>query len=125
MEAAFLWFAPSNTFEECCHFCLFSPRVFLLSAQGFLPGDWIFLVPGQGQATQPIGNKTFLDGVLMPTTAPLILGFGLEKVAGAVVAVKALSVPVGSQDAFGFLSSEDFAVAATADLNWSARRPKT
>lgn len=35
-----------------------------------------------------------------------------------------LSVPVGSQDAFGFLPS-DFAVAATADLNWSARRPKS
>lgn len=75
--------------------------------------------------TQPIWNKTSLGGVLMPTAAPLILGFGLEKVSGTVLAIKALSVPVGSQDAFGFLPSEDFAVAATADLNWSARRPKS
>lgn len=109
-------------------FCLFSPWVFLWSAQGFLPGDWIFLVPGQGQVTQPIGNKTSLGGVLMPTTAPLILGNErkeLEEVAGTVIAIKALSVPVGSQDAFGFLPSEDVAVAAAADLNCSAWRPKT
>ena len=102
-------------------FCLFSPWVFLWSAQGFLPGDWVFLVPGQGQVTQPIGDKTSLGGVL-------ILGNErkeLEEVAGTVIAIKALSVPVGSQDAFGFLPSEDVAEAATAHLNWSAWEPKT
>lgn len=52
-------------------------------------------------------------------------GVWLGESVRTVVAIKALSVPVGSQDAFGFLPSEDFAVAATADLNWSARRPKS